>query len=79
MNNSVCTSTGEAPSKLLFGVLQRGKINNELKEFIGSQQFQGQVDLLEIRELAAHNIVIRVRSIMRTFSIRNIKIPENMM
>jgi len=33
MNNSICTTTGYAPSQLLFGVDQRGKSVDNLKNF----------------------------------------------
>jgi len=34
LNNMSCASTGEAPSKLLFGVHQGGSVENEFKRLL---------------------------------------------
>lgn len=36
LNNSVHKSTGETPSQLLFGIDQRGKINDNVKDFVNN-------------------------------------------
>lgn len=51
MNNSIHNSTGETPSKLLFGVTQRGPEIDELTELLGSRQDPSQTrDLSLIRD-----------------------------
>lgn len=36
LNNTVHKTTKEIPSKLLFGIVQRGKITDQLREFINN-------------------------------------------
>lgn len=55
MNNTVCCSTGETPSKMLFGVDQIGEVNDKLKIIKSSESFTNR-DLLSIRESAALKI-----------------------
>lgn len=53
INNSVHSSTEQTPSKLLFGINQRGPEIDELTEFLETQQVSPSVrDLSEIRDQA---------------------------
>lgn len=53
LNNTVCRSTGETPSRLMFGVDQKGKPNDVLRKMFESDVDR---DLIEIREQASVNI-----------------------
>lgn len=55
VNNTICRSTGETPSKLLFGVEQLGEINDNLKLVIDSYTNDSR-DLVSIRESASEKI-----------------------
>lgn len=57
INNSAHSSTGETPSKLLFGVTQRGPEVDELTEFLDARQnLVCPRDVLGMREKADNNI-----------------------
>lgn len=57
LNNTKHRSTGFTPSELLFGVNQRGKIPDELTEYIDNEFHEvGHRDLTEIRKNAIENI-----------------------
>ena len=56
LNNTVNKATGETPSRLLFGVDQRGQSVDELKEFVESSQETVNRDLPELRKKAVENI-----------------------
>lgn len=53
INNTICRSTGETPSKLLFGVEQLGEINDKLKLVLDANTNR---DLVSIRESASEKI-----------------------
>lgn len=53
INNTVCRSTGEKPSKLLFGIEQRKDINDNLRLILDSEENR---DLLSVRESALKKI-----------------------
>jgi len=55
MNNTVNRATGETPSKLLFGVSQRGYIHDALKEYV-EQKDPEERDLVQMRTKAAKKI-----------------------
>lgn len=58
LNNTINNSTGEAPSKLLFGVYQKGKVLDCLKDYLVNELADVQQSNLEnLREQAAENIV----------------------
>lgn len=56
LNNSVSRATKFEPSKLLFGVLQRGPIVDELSEYLETKNKREERDLTKIREEADKNI-----------------------
>lgn len=56
MNNTVCRSTGETPSKLLFGVNQTGKITDPIRLILESINNDENRDLVEMRKKASENI-----------------------
>lgn len=58
INNTINKSTGEAPSKLLFGVMQRGKLSDSIATYLDDQTNDDSVNLKEIRSKAADKIVI---------------------
>lgn len=55
LNNMTCASTGEAPSKLLFGVHQGGSVESDFKKLL--VEMDEEKSLEEIREEAEHNIL----------------------
>lgn len=56
INNTVNRTTGKTPSELLYGVKQRGRVIDVLKEFILDQSEENVRDLAEIRGRAAEKI-----------------------
>ncbi|XP_012279022.1 uncharacterized protein LOC105698945 [Orussus abietinus] len=50
MNNSIHKATGETPSKLLFGVDQRGRIDDNIKEFLKREVNRSEQNLDSLRE-----------------------------
>lgn len=52
INNTICRSTGVSPCKLLFGVEQRGIVNDNIKEFFDANNDETR-NLDSIREKAA--------------------------
>jgi hypothetical protein len=56
INNSKNRSTGETPSRLLFGVDQRGQLNDEVKEFLNKSVNIKPRDFTEIRDKAVENV-----------------------
>lgn len=57
INNTVNSSTGETPTKLLFGICQNGKIDDEVRPLLESVKQNTTEKLAEIREKASENIV----------------------
>lgn len=55
INNTTSRSTGETPSRLLFGIEQNGPVNDKLKLYL-SQGIIEDRNLEEIRESASRNI-----------------------
>lgn len=55
LNNSMCRSTGETPSRLLFGIDQRDKINDNIM-LILEDCIDDERNLEEMRARAAENI-----------------------
>ncbi|EFN63683.1 hypothetical protein EAG_00314, partial [Camponotus floridanus] len=55
INNTICRSTGEKPSKLLFGIEQRKNINDNLRLILDSYSEENR-DLLSVRESASNKI-----------------------
>lgn len=55
VNNSVCRSTGRTPSELLFGIRQKGIVNDLVKEYLDIGEV-GCRNLEEIRDNAAEKI-----------------------
>lgn len=56
INNSVNKSTGETPSRLLFGIDQRGSTTDEIKEYLDTSVNVKSKDLVEVRKKAADKI-----------------------
>ena len=55
LNNTINRSTGETPSKLLFGLNQTGKINDDLRQIL-EELCNEERDLPQLREKAVKNI-----------------------
>jgi len=53
INNSVHKTTNEPPSKLLFGVKQRGKLVDAIQEYVETHVNTNDRDLIRFRERAA--------------------------
>ena len=56
INNSVHKTTNETPSKLLFGINQKGKIIDKIREYLENTVNENDRDLKSIRERAAKRI-----------------------
>ena len=57
LNNTICRSTGETPSRLLFGVQQIGEINDHLRLILKEmQEFERNLNV--IREEAGKMITV---------------------
>ncbi|KOC58630.1 hypothetical protein WH47_01037 [Habropoda laboriosa] len=56
LNNTVCRTTGETPSKLLFGIAQTGEINDNIR-FLLEERSVSERELETIRKKAVDNIV----------------------
>lgn len=57
INNTVCKTTGEAPSCLLFGVYQKGIVDDNIRLELESRQTYDQENLLkDLRQRASDNI-----------------------
>lgn len=56
INNTISRVTGETPSRLLFGVAQRGRIVDNLREYIEEQSESEPRDLTKMRSTAADKI-----------------------
>lgn len=56
MNNTVNRATGETPSRLLFGVAQRGYVCDALKEYIEEQREPEEKDLVQLQDSASKKI-----------------------
>ena len=56
INNTVCRSTGEKPSKLLFGVNQTGEVNDKIRQVLESMSSSDR-NLDEMRNSASEKIV----------------------
>jgi len=56
VNNTKNRSTGKTPSRLLFGIDQRGPINDEIKEYVNENVNVKPRDLNEIRNRAAEKV-----------------------
>lgn len=50
LNNSVNKSTGETPSRLLFGINQRGCVDDRIKDYLEINVNNKSRDLVEVRE-----------------------------
>jgi len=55
INNTICRSTGNTPSKLLFGLAQLGTINDLVR--LSLDQSPETRDLKKLRETASHEII----------------------
>ncbi|XP_011866026.1 PREDICTED: uncharacterized protein LOC105561017 [Vollenhovia emeryi] len=53
LNNTICRATNETPSRLLFGISQKGKTNDLLRDILDSDVER---DLEQIRNKASVNI-----------------------
>jgi len=76
INNSKNRSTGETPSKLLFGIDQRGRINDEIKEYINANINVKPRNLDEIRNKAAEKVTAVQKYNEKYFNKRH-KEPNN--
>lgn len=56
INNCIHKTTGETPSKMLFGVDQRGKFSDEIKEFVENEINKTSRNLEELRSKASTEI-----------------------
>lgn len=56
LNNTICRSTGETPSKLLFGVEQRNINIDKINDYLKQQTLTSDRDLLSMRVQAVKNI-----------------------
>lgn len=61
MNNTVSKSTGETPSRLLFGVLQRGKVSDAVANYLQDQNDDTTINLETIRSKASEKILVGQR------------------
>lgn len=57
INNTIHKTTNEIPSKLLFGVVQRGKIIDSIREYLDIEVENNDRDLVRLRARAAENII----------------------
>ncbi|KYQ46157.1 hypothetical protein ALC60_14848 [Trachymyrmex zeteki] len=57
LNNTKSKSTGETPSRLLFGIDQRGHVDDEVKEYLVSSVRIEDRELINLRTKAAEKIV----------------------
>lgn len=57
INNTVHKVTGETPSKLLFGVDQRGKVIDKIQEYLEDKVTDNNRDLICLRARAAEKII----------------------
>lgn len=67
LNNSVHRSTGQTPSNLLFGTEQRGRVIDELTEYLSDEYTPSSPDFSEIRRKANENIEISQNYNLRHF------------
>lgn len=58
VNNSINRSTGETPSKLLFGIDQRGSVSDEIREYLSANVNDKPRDLESMRTKAAEKITV---------------------
>lgn len=56
INNTINRSTGQTPSKLLFGIHQKGKVHDNLRLAIEGTT-NGERNLVQIRQIASQNII----------------------
>ncbi|CAK9814872.1 Transposon Tf2-9 polyprotein [Anthophora quadrimaculata] len=56
-NNTVNKSTGETPSRLLFGIDQRGQVNDEIKEYVNNVNSGSDRNMTEIRSKASEKMI----------------------
>jgi len=68
INNITNKSTGYTPSRLLFGIDQRGPNIDGIKEYIEEKDTSIEHDLESIREEAGKNI-LRVKNVINIISI----------
>ena len=77
LNNTVNKTTGETPSILLFGVDQRGKSIDGVKEHL-IEGYKDEVrDLGKIREKAEGKTLASLKIIIKSISIGSEKNPTN--
>lgn len=76
LNNSVHSTTKFSPSVLLFGVPQRGRIIDELTEFLEEQAGNIDVNLGEMRKIALENIERSQSDNLKHFSKHHKAPPE---
>lgn len=58
LNNSVSKSTGETPSRLLFGINQRGCVDDRIKDYLDIDVNNKSRNLVEVRAKAAKKIAV---------------------
>lgn len=70
MNNTHCRSTGSSASILLFGIEQRGKVCDNIREFLASK-IEAERDLHAFREAASMKIVQTQRQNKHNYDLRH--------
>lgn len=56
LNNSICRSTNQTPSRLLFGIDQLGTVEDKIRQIVDPYLNENR-DLIQIRKQASENIV----------------------
>lgn len=57
LNNTISKSTGETPSRLLFGIDQRGVCDDNIKEFLSENIKTENRDLSQLRDKSSSKII----------------------
>lgn len=73
INNTKNRSAGETPSRLLFGIDQRGSVSDEVKEYLNANIDVKARDLKESRNKAAEKIVATQKGNEKYFNERHKK------
>lgn len=71
INNTICRTTNDTPSRLLFGEKQRGIVNDSIRPVLDQTIGVVQRDLYEIRERASTNIGKQQAASERYYNLRH--------
>lgn len=75
LNNTIHKTTKEIPSKLLFGVTQRGKVTDYVREYIENEVNDRKLDFSKIRDTAAKEMET-VQKYAKDYFDRKRKVPQ---